>query len=357
MKRKKRRISKIWGILIILILITVLFILGYYGIKCISNQIKLNKIKAQITIPDNFYYVGGDVESGVVISDSKKDQFKGTSYNVINNLKGNQFVWVPVEVAVADDYDQAKKFVNDGKNPIAIKDGDNYKALKYTFDSYFKSCSIVEENESQTIYGEPIILENDTVYKSGDESSQKAYQDTFNEMVKSVEKNKGFYIGRFEAGNLDNAINKDEKITSKAGEENISGRDWDNMYKLSRRMYDKDNIQTEMIWGCQWNATLVWMFQDNNIYKRFFNVRNYGNFYGKLEKTGSNKMYCFKNIYDLVGNVFEWTQLGKMVAGRAAVGGSYQGDNYLNYTLSDIFIYSTNYVFPDVGTRVSMYVK
>ena len=50
-----------------------------------------------VTIPDGFYYVGGSKEEGIVISDSAEDENKGTSWEVAKTLKGNQFVWVPVE--------------------------------------------------------------------------------------------------------------------------------------------------------------------------------------------------------------------------------------------------------------------
>ena len=72
-----------------------------------------------IPVPNGFYYVGGTLSSGVVISDNKEDQNKyagkadvpaGVAYNsdgTVNasaekdangnkTLKGNQFVWIPV---------------------------------------------------------------------------------------------------------------------------------------------------------------------------------------------------------------------------------------------------------------------
>ena len=73
-----------------------------------------------IPVPNGFYYVGGTLSSGVVISDNKEDQNKyagkadvpaGVAYNsdgTVNasaetdangnkTLKGNQFVWIPVD--------------------------------------------------------------------------------------------------------------------------------------------------------------------------------------------------------------------------------------------------------------------
>ena len=55
-----------------------------------------------IPVPLEFYYVGGTLESGVVISDSKDDKNKYAGQeDVSKELKGNQFVWIPCTI---DDY-------------------------------------------------------------------------------------------------------------------------------------------------------------------------------------------------------------------------------------------------------------
>ena len=75
--KKKRKISKITVILISIIwLILMIFVIILVG-NSIKNSNKLKEIKSNIKIPDGFYYVGGDINTGVIISDNKKDQFKG----------------------------------------------------------------------------------------------------------------------------------------------------------------------------------------------------------------------------------------------------------------------------------------
>ena len=55
-----------------------------------------------IPVPLGFYYVGGTINSGVVISDNKEDQNKyAGKEDVSKELKGNQFVWIPCSI---DDY-------------------------------------------------------------------------------------------------------------------------------------------------------------------------------------------------------------------------------------------------------------
>ncbi|MDD2628222.1 MAG: hypothetical protein PHD20_05010, partial [Clostridia bacterium] len=52
-----------------------------------------------VVIPEGFFHVGGTKTEGLVISDNVEDEGKGTSHktNAEDFLKGNQFVWVPVE--------------------------------------------------------------------------------------------------------------------------------------------------------------------------------------------------------------------------------------------------------------------
>ena len=52
-----------------------------------------------VPVPKNFYYVGGNLSTGVIISDNEADKYeKGidkTTYAYTTKLKGNQFVWIP----------------------------------------------------------------------------------------------------------------------------------------------------------------------------------------------------------------------------------------------------------------------
>ena len=54
-----------------------------------------------IPIPKDFYYVGGNINTGIVISDNKDDEKRYASSqngDVGKDLKGNQFVWIPCSV-------------------------------------------------------------------------------------------------------------------------------------------------------------------------------------------------------------------------------------------------------------------
>ena len=359
-KLKKRRISKIWMIIIIFTFIIFLILTSILLYDSIRNIKKLKKISSSINIPEGFYYVGGDIDTGVVISDNKNDELKGTSYKNLNKIEGNQFVWIPVEKAIVESFDEAKKLVDDGKNPIAFKDNGNYYGIVYAFDIENHSYTILEDNFSKDFSFEPYIVPNsslDASYNYQYLSSEELYQKNFSKMVEQVEKNKGFYISRFEVGNLSNAIVKQEKVVSKAGEEDITYQNWLDLYKVLKDMYSRDDITTEMIWGCQWDAALVWMINTSTLGKYVYSSNEIGNYNNKLEKTGNNSNYCINNIYDMAGNVCEWTQRSAMDGGRIASGGSNNSNETQSYSLCYRKVYEITSPWKEVGTRMTMYVN
>ena len=52
-----------------------------------------------VPVPIGFYYVGGNLNTGVIISDDEADKYDGTTdkttWEYTTSLKGNQFVWIP----------------------------------------------------------------------------------------------------------------------------------------------------------------------------------------------------------------------------------------------------------------------
>ncbi len=55
-----------------------------------------------IPVPIGFYYVGGKINEGVVISDNEVDKYEvgidKTTHEYATKLKGNQFVWIPCKI-------------------------------------------------------------------------------------------------------------------------------------------------------------------------------------------------------------------------------------------------------------------
>ena len=147
----------------------------------------------------------------------------------------------------------------------------------------------------------------------------------FNSMIESIEKYGGFYIGRYETGDLSKNVAVIKKYTA-----NLGAKPWHVMYKKCKNLKGKNNnVETGMIWGNQWDRTLMWLIESGNktieeISKDSINwgnyknsTFNYKNSSGKLLTknagsiaiipTGSSEYTKANNIYDLAGNVREWS--------------------------------------------------
>lgn len=359
-KRKYKYRKLILFLVIILSIVCIVLICIQFANK--KNVIKVksedNK-NVELNIPNGFYYVGGTIDSGVVISDSIDDKNKGTDYSQIKELKGNQFVWVPIQNPVAKDDDEVNKMVLQKKYPIAQKNGENYKAVLYDWN-YSKDKPFKVIKEDSNTYKEPFVLIGDTYgdkddYISG--SEQELYQSSFNEMVNSVIKNKGFYISRYEISNVLPALNGQiDKCNSKAGELDINNLSWIEEYNAIKNMYKDNNVKSDMIWGCLWDATMIWLYNsDPNLYFQQ-HTDDICNCTGKIMATASDEKYSFKNIFDLLGNVSEYTQEAMYKSIRITRGGAY--DFHIESEGPQLTLrekVGIGYPYKNVGSRAVLY--
>lgn len=334
-------------------LFLVIFIIGSIFVHY-NNKSKLGNV----VIPDGFYYVGGKYNTGLVISDNKDDENKGKKKNGMENLKGNQFVWVPVNDVIANSEYELQTMLKEGKHPMALKKGDNYFGILYNFDESGKTISRIQPTDDKN--REPAVI-NDIFYGDSEKKISKStttlYQESFNEMVEKVNKSGGFYIARYEMGNLSNALNGSGKIVSKQNQNSISNIHWDDMYKLAKNMYNSDVISTEMIWGCQWDATLIWMLENKKNVDNIYNSTNIGNYNGIISYTGATTGRMINNIYDMAGNVAEFTQEAGQYSSRVTRGGSYfYKDKEERSISSRNMSRGLGYSYDFVGFRIVMYV-
>ena len=241
-----------------------------------------------VTIPKGFYYVGGTKEDGIVISDSKEDENKYSKEKYTDQanipgdgLIGNQFVWVPVE---------------------------NINDFKIYPGYYLGTTQSLEE------YSEPAPEE----YRYENELEE------YNSMKQSVEDHKGFYVARYEAGkeNIDGI----DTVVSKKGATVWNNIAWgDSMTEIgntgavakAKGMYtdkSKYDVTSTLIYGVQRDAIMAWIDENYKILNcnaensYVANSKDKGNYNqtGPVE-CGSSDSYRVKNIYDLAGNVDEWT--------------------------------------------------
>ena len=194
----------------------------------------------------------------------------------------------------------------------------------------------------------------------------------FNSTIESIEKYGGFYIGRYESSNVS------KEITIKKYCNNTRGQNWYTLYNKCKNLKkDNMNVETGMIWGCQWDRTAIWLIESGNKTKEeICDSTTWGNYYdsvfsytdingtvknkteGKfvLCPTGSTEYTKANNIYDLAGNEWEWT-----AESQGSVWMSYRGgmsaDSKENLTnvVSRQSIYAT--YSGNGGCRAMLYIK
>ena len=281
-----------------------------------------------------------DVDEGFVIYITNDEEITEEDWQDAETMQKtyDQFVWVPVKEALAVDMDgnstidktDVDLMVKAGRYPMAIKTSDSpetYKGILYDFEEEGGAVKVTARDYTTTIsFREPAFLTN-TSYADGSSYNnvgitESSLQSEYNEMIKIVEEAGGFWVGRYETSKMSTDTAKDTSTTDfvkvvKGTTEGINNVNWYRMY-AQQKNYEKhlsksNNVKSSMIWGSQWDQIMIWMKDKENGENYYItNSSGMGNFdlsgvedgYDGLAATG-----CFdvKNIYDLAGNVYDWT--------------------------------------------------
>ena len=219
-----------------------------------------------VPVPNGFYYVGGTVKSGAVISDNlaDKDKYKGQEL-VGTDLSGNQFVFIPVN-GIDLKYEQDHKY--DGK-------------YEYAYTTELSGYT------SQSDWSDD----------SGESTSVKNYG--------------GFFIGRYEAGYPDEIkegtiVNYKNSATgkvpvSKAGVAAWNLVDQEIAKAASESMYNTDDskVKSKLVDSYAWDTTCKWL-KNSGVIKEDsagrINSTNYGNYYDSTFTIPKGTLYA-KHLY------------------------------------------------------------
>ena len=265
---------------------------------------------------------------------------------VIKDNKGNEWVWIPVpDVTVMCDTSNTNEYTLCGTTgETAVKTKLYSKSIIIGTDS--NKTTISRTTPGRTIGSrEPDLVttydEQDVYYKTilGEagtkEQLAQLFVDEYKAMIESVSKYGGFYIGRYELSEA--GVQKDRQP--------LTNTNWYNLYNVCRdsKLQASDKVKTQMIWGCQWDVTMNWLISSgaktsNEVNKDSSSWGNYNNTLVKADDgttdikesgrsakltTGKTTFTMANNIYDLAGNVAEWTQEAFGTSSRADRGGNY----------------------------------
>ena len=266
---------------------------------------------------------------------------------VIKDDNNNEWVWIPVEASVLSSMYVTS---NDG---IALS-GD----VGVATNLYTKTTTIGKNGDTTTITrGMPntmdkrepdIVIDGDkdeTYYKTvlGFESSgamAEAFTADYANMIASIEKYGGFYIGRYELSN--EGVQK-EKAT-------LTNKNWYELYKKCMTLNASGKVESKMIWGIQWDLVCDFISKKGE-QKSITNSTTWGNYsnssgnaavmdgetkkYGSKQVTGFSEYWKANNIYDLAGNCNEWSQEAGRNDFRMYRGSSYNSDGTSDSAPSD----------------------
>ena len=361
-----------------------------------------------------------DPDEGIVIYIIPEGEPEITDWNADSDSNGiidvqekyDQFVWVPVPDAIAtDDIDLATKNGN-GIYPIAVAiDGtdanglQNYRGALYNFEEdtdvdgkkyvkitarSYSATSGLREPSAITTYDTSSYLPqvNGILNTSYNDSASfgTVLQEQFNEMVKKVNENKGFWVGRYETSGMSNSTttsyvssNEVKVNVVKGTTTGINNTTWYRMYG-QQKLYSKLALgstslaTSSMIWGSQWEQIMIWMKDVENTRVttngKYFvtNSVGYGNFNvsGTEEydiatstsgpaATGSSEYFKMKNIYDLAGNVVDWSLEADSTDLRVCRGGVYSSTDRSNTRAGYRSTLYPYYSYSDNGSRTTLY--
>ena len=278
---------------------------------------------------------------------------------------GNEWVWIPVS-----NEDFSAMFgtaTDDGWTMSGTDVKTKYKSLGGRISD--SNGSITRGNPGTTDWREPDVLNDDSYDKNttnlsaaglGANLSEMAtnLKNDYKNMMDSIKKNGGFYVGRYELSNAG----------TKKNQPSLTDTNWYNLYAKCKTLGDESTTYSRMIWGCQWDQVCKFIstsgdqvsLTDSSTYGNYSNSQapaNTGNYeQGVKKNTGSNEAWKANNIYDLAGNCWELTQEA-FSAGLRAYRGGYCGYNGVYNPVTGRNNLGPTNTGSNVSSRPTLYIK
>ncbi len=283
-----------------------------------------------VPVPKGFEHVEGTKDTGFVIKDISVD-----SQGNPTKTNGNEFVWVPC--------------TEDGKNG-------SIKYDRYAFSS--QGWAYTQTKDEKT--GE-ILVPAYVGYVFTEEMS--------NIEITSIKKYGGFYIGRYEVGveGYDVEVktsntNNEKEWTGYTNGTAVVQEDkqvWnyitrDLAKKIAEEIYTNNMVTSRLCSSYAWDTTLQFIENRNEGYATNSTGGNYSRI---LKHTGMGSI-AKNNIYDMGGNITEWTTevCSSQIEPCTGRGGVYVNNpndgpaSYRCYTRQE-------YAYDHIGFRIALYIS
>ena len=250
---------------------------------------------------------------------------------VIIDKNGNEWVWIEVPKSI---YENEEYYTNGATNPTSSEDYTNIEKIMQNYASKYRKSGYTDEWYSEAQHG----------FVSPEE-----YNSHKNAMLKSVYENGGFYIGKYEVGikeDINRNFGEDYETEHLINETPVIQQDKYvyNWVRCSQAQELSESLAvggktSSLMFGIQWDLVLAYLEskgisvadlnEDSGSWGNYSNVAfnitrgkystdygaNYTTVNGTYQKpessvlltTGATKRNSKMNIYDLAGNVWEWT--------------------------------------------------
>ena len=309
-------------------------------------------------------------------------QVKGTTLKnglTIQDSTGNQYVWVEVPKA-------ERVYKTAGLN-ITEFTTDEYTAIEADLHTY------TNDYRNGTRWKDE--------YYSGVGLTSDEYTKLKKTMLKSVYQNGGFYVGKYETGIESGPKTSGSSSTEPTETPVIKQNAYPYNFVTCKQAQtlasnmESGNYNTSLMFGVQWDLVLkyletkgtaqadlktdstswgnysnnLWNITNENSKYAIFNTSNYtlgdwtSGAYGVkgsskeiLLSTGASETFSKQGIYDLAGNVWEWTlEYTAYSSFPCANRGCYYGDNGSIGPAADRVGNSTTDYYSHIGFRLSLY--
>ena len=283
---------------------------------------------------------------------------------VIKDSIGNEYVWIEVPKSLYANSSYNTETTTGDQKPSSSTDYDKIEYCLHKYTDYYR------RNKSGTL-----TSYKDTYYSDATTGLTSAkYTELKQKMLKSVYENGGFWIGRYEAGI---ETNRADSGTSTVAPLSKQGTVENPVYPynyitcsqaqtIASKLSTGKSYTSSLMFGVQWDLVLKHI-EVKEVAKGTAlatiqsalrsDSSSWGNYASSgVILTGSNETYKKMNIYDLAGNVWEWTleytsNTYTPCAFRGGYCGSIGSNFPASYRNSDLTTYSNGYV----GFRPSLF--